>query len=211
MTGLREAYAKRRSEVLTPLAKELEQHLRDCFKDEIRIDRITTRAKSTESFLAKAARMDEQGETTYSDPISQIQDQLGARIVVLYADDVERIAKKVVKYYKHIEEQDIIPDRESEFGYIGRHFILLIPTDVLPGGSSAKVAPGFFELQVKTLYQHAWSEANHDLGYKPDRQLSSDDKRRIAFTVAQSWGADMIFKELHRSTLAAASASGECE
>ena len=54
----------------------------------------------------------------------------------------------------------------------------------------------FFELQIKTLFQNAWSEANHDLGYKPERELSKDEKRKIAFTSAQAWGADMIFDEL---------------
>ena len=33
--------------------------------------------------------------------------------------------------------------------------------------------PRFFELQVKTLFQHAWSEASHDIAYKPDVPLSS--------------------------------------
>jgi ppGpp synthetase/RelA/SpoT-type nucleotidyltranferase len=36
------------------------------------------------------------------------------------------------------------------------------------GGLAPAVAmimrPGFFELQIKTLFQHAWSEAERDLG-----------------------------------------------
>jgi ppGpp synthetase/RelA/SpoT-type nucleotidyltranferase len=59
--------------------------------------------------------------------------------------------------------------------------------------------PQFFELQVKTLFQHAWSEANHDLGYKPGATpLSSSEKRQLAFTSAQAWGADHIFDELFK-------------
>jgi putative GTP pyrophosphokinase len=59
--------------------------------------------------------------------------------------------------------------------------------------------PGFFELQIKTLFQHAWSEADHDLGYKPgDQPLTSEQKRLIAFTSAQAWGADHIFDQLFR-------------
>jgi hypothetical protein len=37
----------------------------------------------------------------------------------------------------------------------------------------------------------------HDLGYKPgDKVLNPDDKRKLAFTSAQAWGADLIFDEL---------------
>jgi GTP pyrophosphokinase len=53
-------------------------------------------------------------------------------------------------------------------------------------------------LQIKTLFQHAWSEANHDLGYKPAlAPVGVEDERRLAFTSAQAWGADHIFDELY--------------
>ena len=75
--------------------------------------------------------------------------------------------------------------------------MLLIPSDVLDDSVDRSEAPDFFELQVKTLFQHAWSEANHDLGYKPGSvPLDADAKRRLAFTSAQAWGADRIFDEL---------------
>ena len=59
-----------------------------------------------------------------------------------------------------------------------------------------EAVPEFFELQIKTLFQHAWSETHHDLGYKTRRKLTSDERRQIAFTAAQAWGADKIFDEL---------------
>jgi len=55
---------------------------------------------------------------------------------------------------------------------------------------------------VKTLFQHAWSEAGHDLAYKPATPLSSLQKRQLAFTAAQAWGADQIFDALSRELLA---------
>jgi hypothetical protein len=38
------------------------------------------------------------------------------------------------------------------------------------------------------------------LGYKPGSMpLSAEDKRKLAYTSAQAWGADHMFDELFRS------------
>lgn len=132
----------------------------------------------------------------YSDPFVQIQDQIGARIVVFYLRDVEAVANRINDHLRNIETQAIVPDSEAEFGYFGRHFILFLPSELFDASLTQDQAPKFFELQIKTLYQHAWAEANHDLAYKPPEELTSDDRRKIAFTAAQSWGADKIFDEL---------------
>ena len=105
------------------------------------------------------------------------------------------------RYFKHIEMKDVVPDSESEFGYFGKHYVLFIPDDVLGDDEVKAEAPTFFELQIKTLFQHAWAEANHDLGYKSEIELTPDEKRKIAFTSAQAWGADEMFNELFTEIL----------
>jgi putative GTP pyrophosphokinase len=139
------------------------------------------------------------GKPKYSEPLSQIQDQIGARIVVFYHSDVERIDELVKRYFRAIEYRNVVPDSESEFGYFGQHLILILPTDIIEDGMDKSLIPEFFELQIKTLFQHAWSEADHDLGYKPGEQpLTAGQKRRIAYTSAQAWGADQMFDQLFR-------------
>ena len=86
---------------------------------------------------------------------------------------------------------------EWEFGYFGKHHILMIPSDVIDPEWNNTMLPRFFELQIKTFFQHAWSEAEHDVGYKETKkQLTLDQRRRLAFTSAQAWGADRMFDEL---------------
>lgn len=198
MTSLEQEYRHRFETVLVPLAEALERHLKDSLLDEARIDRISARAKAVDRFVAKASAT-EHGQPKYTDPLRQIQDQLGTRVVAFYLSDAQRIAAIIERYYRRVETRVVVPDSESEFGYFGRHYILLVPSDLMPSGPEKSLAPHFFELQIKTLFQHAWAEANHDLGYKPlSGPLTPDAKRRMAYTSAQAWGADRMFDELFR-------------
>jgi putative GTP pyrophosphokinase len=195
---LEETYRQRYDKVLKPLSIALCAHVSDYFKDEPRIDRITARAKDVKSFVTKAENQ-VSGKAKYTEPLSQIQDQLGVRIITFFRSDVERLDVIVKRYFRAIEYKDRVPDSEWEFGYFGRHYVLLLPSDVVDDGMDTEMVPGFFELQIKTLFQHAWSEAEHDLGYKPGvKPLTPDETRRLAFTSAQAWGADHIFDELFR-------------
>lgn len=199
--GLEITYERRFSSILNPLAKQLLVLLNEYFQDVPRIDRISARPKEVERFLSKAQSVIS-GKPKYTDPLNQIQDQIGARIVTFYSHDVPIVSDIAQKYFRHVESKLIVPDSESEFGYFGKHFIMLLPKDLFDDTIKKDLAPNFFELQIKTLFQHAWSEANHDLGYKPESELSSTDKRKIAFTAAQAWGADLIFSELHEKSAA---------
>lgn len=208
MSNLELAYRERFDSILAPLAARLENHLRDVVKGLPHIDRVTARGKSVDRFLAKAEKVVNR-RRKYSDPLVQIQDQIGARIVVFYLRDVDVVASRINEHLRKIETKDIVPDSESEFGYFGRHFILFLPSELFDAAIPQERAPKFFELQIKTLYQHAWAEANHDLAYKPTEELSSDDKRKIAFTAAQSWGADQIFDDLFGRLVAVSRVGGE--
>jgi putative GTP pyrophosphokinase len=196
--SLAEDYKIRFETALIPIATAIEKQLRDYLSEESHIDRVTARAKSIDRFLAKAEVL--MGETRkYPDPLLQIQDQVGARIITFYLSDVKRVSDVIEKYYRPVESKALVPDSEWEFGYFGMHYILLIPSDVIESHLDEGLVPEFFELQIKTLFQHAWSEAEHDLGYKPgSKPLSADEKRRLAFTAAQAWGADRMFNELYR-------------
>ncbi len=193
--SLIEKYSENIANYLEPITKELEQHFDILFMSHRRIDRISARAKSIESFINKAAKQ-ENGELKYSYPLTDIQDQIGVRIVCYFLSDVEPIESKIKEYFQPLEKQRKMPKEDNEFGYEGTHYILFIPDAIRNPKISKDDCPEFFELQIKTLYQHAWAAANHDLGYKCEQELTKDQRRKIAFSAAQSWGADQIFNEL---------------
>lgn len=191
---LESQYRFRYERILCPLTNRLDLYLKDVLKDCARLDRVSVRAKAVNRFLEKATRQEE-GIRKYTDPLNQIQDQLGARVVTFYLSDVKQISARIEEFFGSVEVQHVVPDSPSEFGYEGKHYILFIPADVkiTPDDEDC---PTFFELQIKTLFQHAWGEANHDLIYKPSGPSTVDQRRRVAFTAAQAWGADRIFEEL---------------
>jgi putative GTP pyrophosphokinase len=198
-SAVRAAYEQRFSAVLSPLADELRGYLERCLADQPRIDRIAARPKAIDKFVTKAFKLDELGKRKYEEPLEEIQDQVGARIITFYLSDVERIDPLIKEWFRPIEYKDHVPESHWKFGYFGRHYILAVPTDIIDPAWSKDMLPRFFELQVKTLFEHAWSEAEHDLGYKPGEEpLTPTQTRSLAYTSAQAWGADRMFDELFK-------------
>ena len=197
MDYLKEAYIEKYQTYLSPSAKRLETHLKQLLLGIPRIDNICTRAKSLDRFLGKAKKLDEEtGKLKYELPLDEIQDQVGARIVVFYLSDVKVISGLVKKHFATVENTVKQPLSDKEFGYFGEHFILALPTDVthdLHTDSS-----NVFELQIKTLFQHAWSEAEHDSSYKAPSEMTKDERRLVALTSAHAWAADRIFDDFFK-------------
>jgi len=193
--SLSDEYRSRYEEILVPLARRIEAHLKDRIEYP-RIELIRCRAKTPESFIIKSKNVDVYGEPRYSDPLNQIQDQLGARIVTYYRTDIKPISDIVKDYYGSIEEKDVVPDSEKEFDYEGKHYILLIPEAVLTDKIDRTCCPHYFELQIKTLFQHAWAQADHNIAYKPSIKLTRAQRRIVACASAQAWGADHFFEIL---------------
>jgi putative GTP pyrophosphokinase len=206
MVSLPDVYAERYTRQLSPVAAALEAHLQALTREQPRIDRVTARAKTPSSFMGKAGKL-ENGTPKYKDPLTEIQDQVAARIITFYLADVERLEALISDYFGSIESRRVEPESSSEFGYEGHHFILLTPEEAFPRPLDRRDGPSVFELQIKTVFQHAWSAAGHDLIYKSPVKLTREQTRRAAFTAAQAWGADLIFDGLSAELLGGGSSN----
>jgi putative GTP pyrophosphokinase len=197
MSNLVADYTHRFNTLLVPLDDHLQEFLESVFGSHDAVCMILTRPKKIDSFMKKAERLDPSGKPKYNDPLAEIQDQLGGLIVTRFLSDVPSVEHIVEKKFRRIERKTIEPESDCEFGYVGRHFVLFLPTDV-----STKVegegCPTFFELQIKTLFQFAWSETNHAIGYKRGDDISPGQTRMSAYVAAQAWGADRAVEELRR-------------
>lgn len=180
--------------VLQQAAEIIKDELRELLSPMERIDNITVRAKSIERFVTKATMK------TYADPLQDIQDQIGARAIVYYLSDVDSVAKRILGEFRIVEGRQLEENVPNQFGYQARHYVCCVPLDIR---TKTNCPIGFFELQISTLFQHAWAEANHDLGYKSAIPTSYGELRKIAWAAAQAWGADTIFDEIWNSRCSA--------
>src|SRR5438552_2567615 len=98
-------YAELHDAILAPVAVALRVHLSDHLHGLARVDSIAARAKTPDSFLAKANKQTTGGARKYAEPLAQIQDQIGARVVVLYESDVIAAREVVERYYHRFESR----------------------------------------------------------------------------------------------------------
>lgn len=182
--------------ILDNIQEQLLQSIKEALSDCPNIDRISFRVKTEKSFTDKINLQTKDKQLKYKLPFRELQDLIGGRVVVYYKSDINKIETELEKNYKRVEKIEIVPDDEKEFGYEGIHYILFIPNHIYNPHRDNINIPYFFELQIKTLYQHAWAQSEHGLGYKPGVELPKVVKRKLAFIAAQSWGADEILEEL---------------
>lgn len=134
---------------------------------------ITGRTKSVESFAGKAHRLVD-GAPLYTDPLAEITDQIGVRVITYVLSDVTAVADLLSDQLGLLSDRDMGQETASEgrFGYASRHLLI-----ALPDGSPAQV-------QIRTVLQHAWAEFEHDIRYKgtvPEEHAPDLDRR---FTLA---------------------------
>lgn len=194
--GLAEQYAARLP-LLESLRANLESETRDALSDLSHIDRVTFRVKGVESFVTKA--MDAQNNPPYRDPLVEIEDQIAGRVIVFFLSDMVPVRDRLSDTYTMVERRERRPERDAEFGYESDHLICVLPPQVKPAGWHGRVdMPTTFELQVRTIFMHAYAEPQHDIGYKTSSDLPRDIRRELAWIAASAWGADRAHERVRK-------------
>ncbi|GAA1537179.1 DUF429 domain-containing protein [Nocardioides humi] len=145
---------------------------------------VTGRAKSVSSFAAKAARTDG-GRPLYADPLREITDQVGVRVITYVHSDVQAVVDLLEDQAVVHDDRDLGQEIASEgrFGYASRH--LLVGLGDARGGADDDLLRGHrAAIQIRTVLQHAWAEFEHDVRYKgtvPPEHVRELDRR---FTLA---------------------------
>jgi predicted RNase H-like nuclease/ppGpp synthetase/RelA/SpoT-type nucleotidyltranferase len=135
---------------------------------------VTARTKSVASFAAKADRSIH-GQRLYTDPSTEITDQVGVRVITYLREDVTAVGTVLSEELDVLADLDMgqVTAREGRWGYASRHLLVAVEGETQPAS-----------VQVRTVLQHAWAEFEHDIRYKgtvPERDAPELDRR---FTLA---------------------------
>ncbi|MGH3510318.1 MAG: DUF429 domain-containing protein [Nocardioidaceae bacterium] len=145
---------------------------------------VTGRAKTVASFAVKAGRRID-GDPVYSDPLEEITDQVGVRVITYLHSDVTTVAELLGDQLRVLDDRDMGQEtaREGRFGYASRH--LLVTVDEGRAASPFETLRGRrAQVQIRTVLQHAWAEFEHAIRYKgtiPEEHAPDLDRR---FTLA---------------------------
>ena len=181
-----------RLDLLEELKEALEAEVHEVLANVDHIDRIYFRVKEPDSFVKKAT--DPGNDPAYEDPLAEIEDQVAGRIMVFFTRDIPIVQERLQGTFTLVERRYRRPDRDEEFGYECHHLICVIPPHLKPAGWDARDdVPDSFELQIRTLFMHAYAEPQHDIAYKGPGDLPSNVKKELAWIAASAWGADMAY------------------
>jgi ppGpp synthetase/RelA/SpoT-type nucleotidyltranferase len=166
----------------------------------IQFHSVTSRIKSKASVRQKLQRPDKRRD------FNDLTDMFGVRIITYFPDEVDVVAKLIEREFvvdpeNSVDKRSLLdPDR---FGYLSLHYVLQLKPEraILPENRSYEDIR--FELQIRSILQHAWAEIEHDIGYKSPSGVPDAVRRRFSRLAGLLELADDEFlgirKELARS------------
>ena len=157
---------------------------------------VSSRAKTVESFAEKILRKYDK----YKNPVKQITDLCGARVVTHTQAEADRLCEFVEKHFE-IDEGNSLDTRSrlrtTEFGYRAVHYVVqMFRPSILGIETPVEIGPRKAEIQVCTMLQHAWAAVSHDRLYKSDIKVPETLERQLGAVAALFENADDAFSRL---------------
>ena len=173
------AWVREHEDAATTFRHALHELMRDAG---VNFDRVDARVKSWTSLKEKARKTRADGELVYPDPWNDIKDIVGARITVLHSTEIPAVQRLLADQFEVLRSVDKAEETRvaGGFGYGSHH--LVVRVEHQSEGLEDYVGQ-VFEVQIRTVLQHAWAEFEHDIRYKRAAEKLDPQVDR-AFTLA---------------------------
>jgi len=166
----------------------------------IKIHSVQHRAKDATSFGLKAATPADENpdEPKYPEPIKQVTDLAGVRIITHFlstVDDVDRMLKTEFDVVEKSNKGMLLIEADR-FGYQSIHYLIRIKKDRAGLPEYQRFSGHIVEVQVRTILQHAWAEIEHDIQYKSLTTIPKEIRRRFVTLAGMLEIADREFQAI---------------
>ncbi len=178
---------------LTEFSQWLEAYLTEHVRAMFPLADVGARPKGAVSFATKLIK-----KNKYKDPLHEMTDLVGARIIVHLQSEVDAVCRWIERTFEIDKPNsgDKLKDLGAEkFGYRSVHYVVEIQPKK-PAGVPNKFRALKAEIQVRTIAQHAWSDIGHDRVYKADCEIPDYWKREANRIAALLEAADDAFARL---------------
>jgi len=171
----------------------------------INIHKLESRSKEIESFAKKAAKPSEDNPEApkYPDPLNEITDLAGVRIITFLPKDLTTIDTCIQEEFDVKEKTDKSEQLEEQgkFGYKSIHYLIQLKQDRTKLTEYRELQGLTAEIQARTILQHAWAEMEHDIQYKSSTTIPSSIKRRFIALAGMLEIADREFQAIQDEDL----------
>ena len=141
-------------------------------KQNIKFHKIESRIKEKESLIKK---VESESKMEKYHCLDDITDIFGIRIITYFEDDVDKVAELLAKEFKFDPINSVDKrwgNNPNVFGYASLHQVLSISDSRIVFPEYEHLKDLKFEVQIRSILQHAWAEIEHDIGYKNKSSIS---------------------------------------
>ncbi|MEU2167916.1 GTP pyrophosphokinase family protein [Micromonospora chersina] len=144
-----------------------------------------------------ARKIEDRARADYT--LDSLTDILGLRVITYFDQEVDKVAEMIESEFT-VDRENSVDKRKAldpdRFGYLSLHYVVQLHSKRMRLAEYSQFKQIKFEIQVRSILQHAWAEIEHDLGYKSNSTIPAPIRRRFSRLAGLLELADIEFTRI---------------